>query len=972
MADLLNDDLLLVQRGGASYKFTGEDLKVSVRPKPIDPVPGDVTATPNFVSGTGTQGDPYIISPSTIPAAGQTEFSSQELLVVSGIEGDIVSFEDLSVGADSRFAQPDDVIDSAGQWTGRLRYIDTPSSSSTTVYTGDLKLGSVYFRWVVTQEVLPPLVGDTASTIAGTPTQGQTLILTPGTATGGVGTISYSYRWELSATGTTDWSAIAGATGTSYLLDAADANKYIRAVTIATDQATPTPQTLELPSNVLGPIAATTPPLIGSVVLTEDDATGAAFTSQSFTTTITMADPGLPVADRRLKSWVEGELSSQLISTNAITAKSDVTLGFTTQAWVTTTGNVRACAWDGTQFLAGGGESGVEVLATSPDGVNWTRISLPVGNSIGRVNTIAYGNGIHVVGGGGTEVAVSTDGGANWTMHVVEATTTNMTGMLYYNGEFWAIGARGGAGSIWSSPDGVNWTRKHNQSSTTYNDIAVDGKGTFVGVANSSKVSVSTDGGVTWSDQTLSFPGGTNAIDGVAYGNGLFVGVGSDRQEIATSADGVTWTTTTTGLPDIGQGSCCDYVGGLFYVGGSDGRLQTSVDGVTWVDESGVFNQPTTPIRSICGNSTTLLLASDDGPFVSTSAIPSTTLTIAGAQTDGFLVDDAIHSVPAAANGVIISLTDSQVVASPSTAWAIGQQIQGEPKTQPGTRLYLAFNAVGAISDMQTADPGYVQTTNQDNPKLTFPATFPSGNAPDEELPPGTTLTVEVEASNVAGTNTRTSNVVTPPRIFAIGEAVAGGYFAGQINDGGTVYNLIVAPLVEGNLQGQYNGTIQWSTTGTSDAPEALNETYGGVTTTTFANPQHPLFDWCVNSATGPNGGNGIGGFTDWYIPAKNELEILYRYLKPSAFLNDDGYGANPDAVPPTENYTEEDPAQTTVTDFQDGNTEAFEVNEFYWSATEYSPTEAWTHYFINGTQLPDYNKDSNYYAREIRRVPAA
>jgi hypothetical protein len=81
-----------------------------------------------------------------------------------------------------------------------------------------------------------------------------------------------------------------------------------------------------------------------------------------------------------------------------------------------------------------------------------------------------------------------------------------------------------------------------------------------------------------------------------------------------------------------------------------------------------------------------------------------------------------------------------------------------------GARLYLKFNAAGTVTDMQSADPGFVTMTNAATPVLTFPATFPSGNAPDVELPNGTTITAVVQASNTSGSLTKTSNTLTPAR----------------------------------------------------------------------------------------------------------------------------------------------------------------------------------------------------------------
>ena len=50
------------------------------------------------------------------------------------------------------------------------------------------------------------------------------------------------------------------------------------------------------------------PPVIGTVVLTEDDPTGARFTSQDFTTTVTMDENGSPDSFKSIRGWVEGNL----------------------------------------------------------------------------------------------------------------------------------------------------------------------------------------------------------------------------------------------------------------------------------------------------------------------------------------------------------------------------------------------------------------------------------------------------------------------------------------------------------------------------------------------------------------------------------------------------------------------------------------------------------------------------------------
>jgi hypothetical protein len=122
----------------------------------------------------------------------------------------------------------------------------------------------------------------------------------------------------------------------------------------------------------------------------------------------------------------------------------------------------------------------------------------------------------------------------------------------------------------------------------------------------------------------------------------------------------------------------------------------------------------------------------------------------------------------------------------------------------------------------------------------------------------------------------------------------------------------------------------------------------------------HPAAQFCE--------GLTIGTFSDWYMPAQNELEVCYFNLKPTTTSNNTGSGTNTNAVPSRgSNYTAGTPAQTAATDFQTGNTEAFAA-DFYWSSTENSATLAWGQIFDNGDQGPNTKANSSY-VRAVRRV---
>jgi hypothetical protein len=126
-------------------------------------------------------------------------------------------------------------------------------------------------------------------------------------------------------------------------------------------------------------------------------------------------------------------------------------------------------------------------------------------------------------------------------------------------------------------------------------------------------------------------------------------------------------------------------------------------------------------------------------------------------------------------------------------------------------------------------------------------------------------------------------------------------------------------------------------------------------------NASHPAAQFCE--------GLTIGGFNDWYMPAKNELEVCYYNLKPTSGTNNTSSGTNTNAVPSRgSNYTSGSPAQTSATDFRSGGSEDFNFTARYWSSTESYSTFAWSQQFEGGQQAYQ-PKTSTYSVRAIRRV---
>jgi hypothetical protein len=191
-----------------------------------------------------------------------------------------------------------------------------------------------------------------------------------------------------------------------------------------------------------------------------------------------------------------------------------------------------------------------------------------------------------------------------------------------------------------------------------------------------------------------------------------------------------------------------------------------------------------------------------------------------------------------------------------------------------------------------------------------------------------------------------------------IGQAYGGGFYAGKINVSGTQYYLIVAPKASGE-----NSSRTWGTYGaTTGITSVINGPTNSASLAALgADYQAAIF--CE--------GLTIGGYTDWYLPAKNELEVLYYFLKPTTAVNNTSSGSNANAVSPepiSTNYTSGSPAQTSAgIGFRTGETDAF-ASGFYWSSTESNATNAGNQYFIDGGQY-DYIKTNSAYVRAVRRI---
>ena len=197
-------------------------------------------------------------------------------------------------------------------------------------------------------------------------------------------------------------------------------------------------------------------------------------------------------------------------------------------------------------------------------------------------------------------------------------------------------------------------------------------------------------------------------------------------------------------------------------------------------------------------------------------------------------------------------------------------------------------------------------------------------------------------------------------------------------------WKIIIAPRAQGE-----NAGVVWKTSSTAGPIQTQTLTNGPLATSSMIALNtdtiiYPLAKWILDTNA-----TGINGYSDWYIPARDELELIWRNLKPITNVNSAGaratsaitynrdanistlgqQGTNDNSIPTGVEYTSDIPAQTSVVVFRTGGIEAMQ-NAVYWSSSEFSSITAWYQYFL--TSLPGYQygyiKNASYRARAVRR----
>jgi hypothetical protein len=283
--------------------------------------------------------------------------------------------------------------------------------------------------------------------------------------------------------------------------------------------------------------------------------------------------------------------------------------------------------------------------------------------------------------------------------------------------------------------------------------------------------------------------------------------------------------------------------------------------------------------------------------------------------------------------------------------------------TEGGAELSVTFTAPAVVGG--SAITSYLATARKTSDGTLTGVSGASSPIVVTSLTNGDAYTTTVAAINSYGPSAASaaSNSVIPEvQLPTVGDAYEGGFFAGQISTAGNGvadYNLVVGPMATAETTNIFWKNAQTVTPGADsliDGPQNTADMVADGNSTAY-----PCAHFC----------NGVtsGGFSDWYMPARHELEVCYYNLKPTTTSNSTTWGGNTNAVPSRgSNYTAGTPPQTSATNFQSTGSENFEGNLAYWSSTEASATTAFRQRFTYGGQYAEA-KSLSRRVRAVRRV---
>jgi sugar lactone lactonase YvrE len=360
---------------------------------------------------------------------------------------------------------------------------------------------------------------------------------------------------------------------------------------------------------------------------------------------------------------------------------------------------IRGLAYGNGCYVAIGDGSGADyleladwggLLATSSDGARWVT-QLPITRE--RLNGIAFGNGLFVAVGEDGAVFTSTDAQTWEAQELAGEAAPNLSGIAFDHGLFVAASSDAN-GSIWTSPDGRNWTNRWVDYGASFLAVSAAG-GRFVAVGNTILVSTH---GTNWEPARVpsSYLGQEFSLESIGYANGIFLAAEefSESQassgRLAASINGVDWWSLTSSN-QFAFGRVTGAHSRFLAVDAHSGGISTSTNGTNWTAPEIIATDKETwcQLPSLCvadGRCQLPRLCVADGLFVATIGRPAAVFTTVYGQS----TSSTVYGRP----GALLTSADGQ-------SWALHRK-ERDRSLVPVTTIKAGARYFGVTDHFET------------------------------------------------------------------------------------------------------------------------------------------------------------------------------------------------------------------------------------------------------------------------------
>ncbi|MBI5384792.1 MAG: hypothetical protein HZA90_08890 [Verrucomicrobia bacterium] len=259
-------------------------------------------------------------------------------------------------------------------------------------------------------------------------------------------------------------------------------------------------------------------------------------------------------------------------------------------------------------YLAAGDRA---VVLTSGNGVDWDL--LPVPNSVTNATFLGVGAtaGDHYFVLGTAGAMLRSTNGATWDAISPRPATNDLQGFTSRGNLLLASGSRG---TILTSIDGTNWSRRTTPTTTFLSGLETF-PGGFVASGDNGALLTSTNG-TNWSAVST---GTTNWFYRVRWLNGVLLAVG-ENGALRTSTNGTAWTPQTSGTSEWLTDAA--FVDGAWFAVGTAGAVVASTNLTTWTNIGTLTRKS---LFGIAATASQLVAVGGEGVILRAQVVPDLT-----------------------------------------------------------------------------------------------------------------------------------------------------------------------------------------------------------------------------------------------------------------------------------------------------------------------------------------------------------